>query len=186
MRYIILNETHKFTGIEEIKPHWALEKFGLVGDSIVAFSGPCNIKPEYFVDIVAAKRGKEIFSKNMLHIVVEHFDTDIEKAILKQMLLISIIQEKLENRITERTILRWGDDLFDENCKLTTSAVIKTLISTKIYVGINISSEGTPIKTRGLEDYGIDPFELIEAVINQYRVEIKQLTEKSCRIKAIY
>ena len=67
MHYLILNEKREFTALEEIKPHWALENFGLVGDSIVAFAGPCHIKPENFVDIIAGKRGKEIVERQRRH-----------------------------------------------------------------------------------------------------------------------
>ena len=54
-----------------------------------------------------------------------------------------------------------------------------------IHVGINISSENTPVKTGGLRDYGIDPGELAEAVMNQYMAEMKMLTVARSKVKGV-
>ena len=121
----------------------------------------------------------------MLHFIVEHFDTDLEKAILRQYLLISILEEKLNNRLKDRKILRWADDLYDEDYKLTVSAVTKNIVSTKIHLGINVVPSKIKVKTRGLSHYGIDPYELAEVIITQYRLENRRLKEKSWRMKPI-
>ncbi len=184
MQFTIRKEEIKLTG-EEMQPHWAYINFGIAGNSIVSFVGPCDIKPENIIDLEEYKEGARIYADKMLHFIIEHFDTDLEKAILRQYLLISILEEKLNNRLKDRKILRWGDDLYDEDSKLTISAVSKNVVSTKIHLGVNITSTKVDTKTRGLEYYKIDPYELAEVIITQYRLENRRLKEKSWRMKAV-
>ncbi len=187
MKYKIIREEIAMHGQEEMKAHWAYKKFDLVGDSIVAFVGPMKVQHENMIDIRywGGKKKGEIFSEKMLHFIVEHFDPDTEKAILKQYMLLTILEEKLENRLDKHIIIRWKDDLFDEDKKLTVSAVTNTLVSTKIHLGINVSEKNLPTKTRSLEYYNIDPFDLAEPVIDQYRVQHKEIKEKLFMISPV-
>jgi len=121
----------------------------------------------------------------MLHFVLEHFDLDLEKAILKQKLLVSILKDKLNHRLKGDILQRWGNDIFDGDAKLTISTVTRTRVSTKIHLGINISSKNTPVKTKGLEDYGLDPLDLAQVVMNQYRLDMRRVSERLVKTRSI-
>lgn len=184
MKSLFVSEKIKFTG-EQLFSHWAYTNFDLLGDSIVSFIGPCELEEKYLVGIDHYKRKTSIRSEKMLHFVVEHFDLDLEKAILKQKLMVSILKDKLNHRLKGDILQRWGDDIFDGDAKLTISTVTRTKVSTKIHLAINISSHNTPVKTKGLEDYGLDPVEIAQVVMNQYRLDIRRVSERLVKTRSI-
>ncbi|OGC79071.1 MAG: hypothetical protein A2145_06510 [candidate division Zixibacteria bacterium RBG_16_40_9] len=184
LNHLFIPDQIFFNG-EQLKEHWAAENYDVVGDSIVAFIGPCQVSPDFLFDIRHRKKKTPIKSELMLHFIAEHFDTDYEKAVLRQKLLIHILKDKLNHRLGGDTLQRWGDDLFDGDAKVTITAVVKTKVSTKIHVGVNISSKNTPVKTKGLQDYNLDAQEVSQVVMNQYRLDILKIAEKIVSTKAL-
>jgi len=167
---------------EVLKPHWALKRFKLVGDSIVAFRGGVKLSPEQYVDLLEAQRERPIPNVDLLHFVVEHFDDDLERAILKENILINIAQEKILHRAPKSGVMRWGDNLYDGKYRLTISCATKTLVSAKIHLGICIDSDEEN-GYHGISEFGIDPFELAEVVANQYRADMRRLKEKCWHLR---
>ncbi|UCE19973.1 MAG: DUF366 family protein [Gemmatimonadota bacterium] len=180
----LISDVITYTG-DQLRSHWAFEQYDVQGDSIVAFMGPCDVGTEKLVDLADRKELKKIYSQEMLHFLVEHFDRDLEKTLLRQKLLITIIMEKLNHRMKHSVIHRLGDDLFDGDKKLSVSIATLTPVSTMIHVGINISSKNTPVRTSGLKDYGIEPEEVAEVVMNQYMAEMKSLTLARSKVKGV-
>jgi len=184
MKSKFITKEIKYTGAQ-LSSLWAYTQFGLEGDSIVSFLGPCEVKLKQMVDLKDQRARETIFSRKMLHFIVEHFDTDLEKAVLRQWLLVNILKDKLNHRLEGDVVQRWGNDLFDGEHKLTISVATVTPVSTKIHLGINILSQGTPVKTRGLKDYGIDPQELAEVVMTQYLAEMKIMNLARCKVRGV-
>lgn len=184
MKSLYVKEKIKFTG-EQLEPHWTYKNFDILGDSILAFVGPCDLKEEYLVGVDHFKKKTQIKSEMMLHFLVEHFDQDLEKAILRQKLLMSILKDKLNHRLGGDVFQRWGNDIFEQDFKLTVSTVTRTPVSTKIHLGINISSKDVPVKAKGLSDYGIDPDDVAEVVMNQYRLDMRRIQERITRTRSI-
>ncbi|HEX9913013.1 MAG TPA: DUF366 family protein [candidate division Zixibacteria bacterium] len=184
MKSLFVSKEVKFTG-EQLCSHWAYTNFDLLGDSILSFIGPCELEEKYLVGIDHYKKKTRIRSEKMLHFVVEHFDLDLEKAILKQKLIVSILKDKLNHRLKGDILQKWGDDIFDGDAKLTISTVTRTKVSTKIHLAINISSHNTPVKTKGLEDYTLDPVEIAQVVMNQYRLDIRRVSERLVKTRSI-
>jgi hypothetical protein len=52
-------------------------------------------------------------------------------------------------------------------------------------LGINIESKDTPIKTKGLVDYGVDPQEIAQVVMNQYRLDMHRVDEIKAGIRSL-
>lgn len=173
-----------YTG-DQLHSHWAYENYDVQGESIVAFIGPCDVRCAKLVDLADRKDQEMIYSEEMLHFIVEHFDLDLEKTILRQKLLVVILMEKLNNRLNKMTVHRLGDDLFEEEKKLSVSIATLTPVSTMIHLGVNIRSEHTPVPTKGLNDYGMDPVELAEAVMNQYMAEMRLLKVARSKVKGV-
>ncbi|MDD4239045.1 MAG: DUF366 family protein, partial [Desulfotomaculaceae bacterium] len=71
-------ETITYNGTQ-LSSHWAFRSMGLLGDSIVSFQGPCRVMLAEMVDLEDVRKNAPIFSHNMLHFIVEHFDMDLEK-----------------------------------------------------------------------------------------------------------
>jgi len=170
---------------DQLRSHWAYEEHDVQGDSIVAFIGPCDVSLQKMVDLADRKEEKIIYSEKMLHFIVEHFDLDLEKTILKQKLLVTVLMEKLNNRLKQNVVHRLGDDLFEKSKKLSVSIATLTPVSTMVHLGINISSENTPVPTKGLAEYGVDPVELAEAVMNQYMVELRMVEVARSKVKGV-
>ena len=184
MKSLFIKEEILFTG-EQLLSYWSYIRYDLPGDSIIAFIGPCQVDEKYIVGIDHYRKKTQIKSERMLHFLVEHFDLELEKAILRQKLLVDIVKDKLNHRLKGDVLQRWGDDLYDTEYKLTVSATVRTPVSTKIHLGINISSQNTPVKTRGLNDYGIDAHDISQAVMDQYRMDMRLISEKLWKIRSI-
>ena len=183
VKTFLAKEEIKYDG-SQIESLWAYKIFNMQGDSIVAFKGPCDIPFANMVDLEDVKAKSEIFSHNMLHFIAEHFELDLERAILKQRLLSSIVKDELELRI-KKQLRRTGDDIFDGDAKLTISIATLTPVSSKIHFAINIDSEGTPVKTRGLQDYDINPDAFGSAVLTKYVEELELVQSAKCKVRGV-
>jgi uncharacterized protein len=154
----------------ELTSHFIYNRFGLRGDALVAFAGPCQVHIKDMVDLEDVHADAPIFSEFMLHFLLEHFQTPLEAMILRQRLLTAQIQTQLHDR-GQKQIIRSGDDLYDAKNKLSVSIATVSPVSGLIHFGINISSANTPVATRGLADYEIDWQEFALAVLESYAQE---------------
>ena len=185
MQYKILKEKRPLSG-DEMLPHWAYRNFGLLGDSIVAFIGEFKVPPERWIDLESIMHDRRLPDTDMLHFVVEHFDNNLREGMLRQYVLVSILEEKLLHRIPNdgHKLVRLGDDLFDGENRLSITAAGCTLVSVKLHMGIYLEA-GPARGVHGLGAYGVDPMELADVVISQYRTEMRRLSEKAWRMKPI-
>jgi hypothetical protein len=182
MKHRFVKDEIAYTG-EQLRSNYAYTTFGLVGDSIVAFCGLCDVKLKEMVDIEDLKAGRTIYSDAMLHFIIEHYDIDLEKAILRQLLIANIVKD-LVNEINGKAIVkRVNSDLYDGDAKLSISVATVTPISSLIHFGINITSTNTPVKTRGLKDYKIDPNEFANLVLDRYAKEQDKIFTARCKVK---
>jgi hypothetical protein len=182
MKYHLAEGEAVYTG-EQLASNFAYRQFGIVGDSIVAFCGPCDVKKESMVDIEDLRSGSVIYSERMLHFIVEHHDTDLERNVLRQIMLAAIVQDVLNEMLGRATVRRAHTDLYDGDAKISVSVATVSPISALIHFGINISSKNTPVKTRGLEDYKVDHLKLATTVMSQYVSEIEHIDHARCKVK---
>lgn len=167
----------------QLRSHWILENFGLRGNAVVSFIGSCNVKLERMVDLEDVMGGKPIFSEKMLHFIVENFDTDLEKMILYQRLLVSQIQQELAKG--NIFVVRKGNDLFSDHFKLNVSIAAASPVSTLIHTGINISSNNTPVPTKGLADFDLDPQVLARSVMKRFVEEMEGVRWARCKVRGV-
>jgi len=172
----------KYTGAQ-LASHWIFRNFDVLGDGIVAFIGPCDVLPEYMKDVQDLREEARIYSERMLHFIVEHFDPDLGRAVLRQRVLMALMAESLNRRIGEPRIRRIGSDLYDGESKLTVSIASASPVSALIQAGINISSRNTPVPTRGLEDYGIAPRDFGEEILAAYAEECDGAARAVCKAR---
>ncbi len=169
----------------QLRSHFAFENFGIQGDAIVSFIGPCDVDIKSMVDLEDVARKQPIFSNSMLHFIIEHFDDDLTRMILKQRLLMSLMQEELHDSIEELKVVRRGDDLYWNEFKLSVSIATKSLISTLVHAAININSEGTPLPTKGLSDFGLNPQAFARSVMNRYVAELTGVAWARAKVKPV-
>ena len=184
MAYKFLPELRTFSG-EEMLPHWALREFSLEGDSIVSFVGDFKVPQERWIDLNSIMHNNELPDTEMLHFVVEHFGCPLQEAVLRQYVLVAILQEKLLHRIkvNGHRLTRLGDDLFSGESRLSVTAAGSTLVSAKIHVGVFTETPGKGYF--GIDDFDVASEELAEVVMCQYCAEMRRLAEKAWRLKPI-
>ena len=182
LHVLFIDEEMTYTG-EQLQPHWAYRNHDLLGDSAVAFIGPCDVQPEYMKDLEDLKEKQRIYSERMLHFIVEHFDTDLSRTVLRQHILMAIMAEELNRQLGDARIRREGSDLYDGDHKVTVSIASVSPVSTLIHAGINISSRNTPVPTRGLEDFGIEAHSFAEAVLQAYAGDCEIAQTARCKVR---
>ena len=168
----------------ELASHFAYRMFDVAGDSAVAFVGGCWVETADLVDLADQKKRERIFSKLMLHFILESFEHDLGKGVFRQRLFASIVQNELLERGLQH-VRRRGDDLYAGDAKLSVSIATLTPVSTIIHFGINVISQGTPVKTLGLDDFSIEPRAFALAVLDAYRSECDSIDEARCKARGV-
>lgn len=167
----------------QIAPLWALKELGIQGDSVVFFTGAMSVKRDSLVDIkdfIEHNIEVPISSDNALHFIIEHFDNpSLRLCYHRQRILINIVKERLISKLSAHIKREISDLYLDEN-KLSVSVATASSGSSKIHLGLNISSTGAPegVKIIGLEELGIsDPVGLANNIAKDYIKEISAIND---------
>lgn len=184
MKTKFIEEEIKYIG-SQLAPHWIYKNFKIQGDSIVAFVGECEVKLTEMVDIEDVINNEPIYSKYMLSFISEQFGIGLTEGVFRQRLLICIIKELLEERGV--FVIRNGDDLMIDNKKLSVSIATKSVTSILIHTGLNILSEGAPVKASGLKsELGIsDIKEFALEVMKRYSEEIEDIVLAGTKVRGV-
>lgn len=176
-----------YTG-SELCPHWIYKNFNLQSDAIVGFCGECDVKITEMVDIEDILDNSPIYSKKMLHFIIEHFNMELTEGVVRQRLFINIIREKILEHMPEGSkIFRDGDDLFYKEKKLSVSIAAKSINSVLIHTGLNIISEGAAIDASGLSsDMGLQNiYELGKNIIESYAKECDNIILATTKVRGV-
>lgn len=184
MKTKLIEHEIKYEG-RQLSPHWIYKNFKIQGDAIVAFVGECEVKLTEMVDIEDVINNEPIYSKSMLSFISEQFNVGLVEGVFRQRLLICIIKEALEKRGYK--ITRSGDDLFFDDKKLTVSIATKSVNSVLIHTGININSEGAPVKAGGLaSELGLsDIKDFAKEIMDRYLQEIDDIILASTKVRGV-
>lgn len=186
MQERFIGKTITYDG-RQLSSHWAYRNFGLQGDSIVSFRGPCRVELTEMVDLADVLEHALIYSTDMLHFIVEHFDRDLERTIVRQRLLIATLKDVIVQK-TGAQLRRAGDDLFLGQRKLSVSIATLTPVSTMIHTGVNVSSKDTPVPACGLADLGLPDEEVEDVARDLCRVYVREYQEiklARCKVRGV-
>lgn len=180
----LIDKEIKYIG-SQLAPHWIYKNFKLQGDAIVAFIGECEVALTEMVDIEDVINNEPIYSKSMLSFITEQFNVNLVEGVFRQRLLICIIKELLEERGI--FVVRNGDDLMINGKKLSVSIATKSTTSILIHTGLNILSEGAPVKASGLtSELGIvDIKEFALEVMKRYAEELEDINLASTKVRGV-
>jgi len=187
MQSIFIKKEMAYKG-KELSPHWIYRNFNIIGDAIVSFLGECEVKLDDMVDISDVISNSPIYSRKMLHFIVESFNIELIEGILRQRLLVNIARDEicacLPNSVN---ISRHGDDLFYNDSKLSVSIATKSPTSVLIHLGINIDAEGAPVKACGLtSELKIENIEKIaDNIMKKYVAECEEIIRASCKVRGV-
>ena len=180
----LIDKEIKYIG-SQLAPHWIYKNFKLQGDAIVAFIGECEVALTEMVDIEDVINNEPIYSKSMLSFITEQFNVNLVEGVFRQRLLICIIKELLEERGI--FVVRNGDDLMIDGRKLSVSIATKSTTSILIHTGLNILSEGAPVKASGLtSELGItDIKEFALEIMKRYSEELEDINLASTKVRGV-
>ncbi len=183
IKTLLLKNQINYDGTQ-LQPHWIYRNFGVLGDAVVAFTGEVNVSLDKMVDLVDVRERDHIYSPLMLNFIIEHFSDSLEVAIYRQLMFMVAIKEELEQY--EIVVQRIGDDLYINRGKLSVSIATSSVISTLTHIGLNIETEGTPVKTAGLNELGIaDISAFAENIMLRYKRELERIKEARCKVRGI-
>ncbi|MEW5822341.1 MAG: DUF366 family protein [Cyanobacteriota bacterium] len=182
----IENTCINYTG-EQLRSHWIYEKFDILGDAIVAFTGKCDVSCDHMVDLEDVKNNDFIYSEKMLHFIIEHFQLSLEEIVLRQRLFICIIQDSLNEILRENIVVRNGNDLYYKEAKLSVSIATISPVSGLVHVGINIDSKNTPVKAAGLlSEMNVENIkDLAIQLVKRYTNEHQQIKKSIYKVKPV-
>jgi len=180
----LLAESFTYDG-SQLSPLWIFHRLGLTGDAVVAFRGPCSVGPDALVDQADVRAGASIFSEDMLHFLVEHFENDLERAVLRQRILVVLIGEELAARGAH--LSRSGDDLFYLGRKLSVSIATVTPVSVVIHTGVNIYPGAAPVPAAGLADLGLagEWDKIAQNIMSAYAREMEGVRLARCKVRGV-
>lgn len=184
MQHFLLEQAQSYTG-HALRSHWIYQQTGQSGDAIIAFHGLCDVRLSEMVDLADVQDNAPIYSENMLHFLIEHFQTSLDSMILRQRLFTSILQDLLRNAGCTQ-LRRSGDDLFDGEAKLSVSIATVSPVSGLIHLGLNISSHNTPVRTIGLADYGLDWKTIADQALKAYCDEMQQVQKALVKVRWVH
>jgi len=184
MKTKFIEDEIKYVG-SQLSPHWIYKNCSIQGDAIVAFQGECDVKLGEMVDIEDVINNEPIYSKYMLSFISEQFGIGLTEGVLRQRLLITIIKELLEEQGI--FVVRNGDDLMIDGKKLSVSIATKSTTSILIHTGLNIISEGAPVKASGLtSELGInDTRRFATEIMRRYAEEIDDILLATTKVRGV-
>ena len=169
-----------------LSPHFIYKNFNLMGDSLISFTGPCEVKLTEMVDLEDVVNNEPIYSEKMLHFIGEFFNVDLIRGVYMQRLLVTTIKEVLEADYNVK-VIRSGDDLFVNGKKLSVSIATKSHTSVLIHTALNIITDNTPIATSGLlSDLNITDIEaLSRKILQAYSDEVKDIYLATTKVRGV-
>jgi hypothetical protein len=170
MKFKFLDTTEKYDGAQLVSLRSYLQH-GLLGDSIVAWVGACDVTFEHMVDGEDLLEKAVIAGDKMLHFIIEKFDVSLFAAVCMQRLFASIVRDEL--LAAAPTMFREGDDLYVGDRKLSISIATQSPVSSLIHFAVNVVNDGTPVKTLCLRDLGVEPRAFAEKVMRRFCTEIE-------------
>jgi len=189
MKSLFIDKQFPYDGTQ-LRSLFAYLEFQILGDSIVAWQGPCDISFEHMVDGEDLNAKAEIRGAKMLHFIIEKFDMKLNGAVYMQRLLAAhafdLVREKLaaSNRLQDTTTLRReGDDIYFDDAKLSISIATVSPLSALVHFAVNVTNENTPVKTACLDDFKIDANLFAKDLLKRFSVEATSASEAAMKVK---
>ncbi len=172
MKSLWIAETIKYDGRQLRSLYNYLEK-GVLGDSVVAFRGPCDVVFEHMVDGEDLASRSAIRGDDMLHFLVERFETALITGVFMQRLLSSLAFEELIARLPSAAgWMRRGDDIYFQQRKLSISVATVSPVSALIHFAMNVQVKNVPVAAIGLDELAIEPEPFAHRLMAKFCEEI--------------
>ncbi|MGE3974595.1 MAG: DUF366 family protein [Bdellovibrionales bacterium] len=185
MKTLWIDQKNIYDG-SQLRSLYAYMEHSLLGDSAIAWRGPCQVT-DHMVDGEDKKANAEIRGGDMIHFIVELFDSQLFAAVGIQRLLASLVKDQivtLQPRLAEK-IYRDGDDIYLRGTtlkKFSISIATQSPVSSLIHFAINVSNDGTPVPTCSLQDFEIEPTVFAKSVLEQFAREMSSVRDATRKV----
>ena len=170
--------------VSQLRAHWLLDRFGLVGDALVAFRGPCNVMRDEVADLEDLD-GPGIAADDMVHFVWECFTTtDLLLAVHRQQLFAAQVREVVQQLSPSSVVSRTGDDLYVGQGKLSISIATVSPVSALIHFAVNAQLGGAPVTIACLDELGLEPSAFAQAVLERVATEQASIVSARAKVRA--
>lgn len=184
MKYKFLENKMTYDG-SQLRSLYTYLNHKILGDSFLAWIGPCQIPKDKIVDGEDLLAGEKIEGSMMLHFMIEFFPSNLLLGVTLQRLLASQVHDEIlsQTSLLPSQIRRDGDDVFIENKKLSISIATSSPVSTLIHFAMNLSNEGTPVETASFEDLNISAQSFADTLAPQFIEEFNQVFIATKKVK---
>lgn len=184
MKTLFLKDSFKYDGTQ-LRTLYAYLKHEVLGDSAVAWIGPCEIDFKHIVDGEDRLANSKICGDKMAHFILEVFHQSLFSGVILQRLMASIVVDVLRELSSQNDLIshlaRRGDDIFVEDRKHSISIATCSAQSVMIHFAVNVTNDKTPVKTVGLEDFNISAKVFVEEVLQRLSKEIIFIKKATCK-----
>ncbi len=167
----------------QLRAHWILARFGLVGDACVGFRGACRVATDEIADLEDLD-GPGIAADDMVHFVWEVFtSSDLVLAVHRQRLFAARAGEMLQ-QMSGKPLRRVGDDLYLAEGKLSISIATASPVSTLLHFAVNASPGGAPVPIATLAELAVDPERFGRAMLEGVAAEQESILQARAKVRA--
>jgi len=184
MRTLLSDQDIPYVGTN-LRSGWIEETFGLTGEAIVAWMGPCHVATAHLVDLEDVAAGAEIHAALMVHFLAEHPGDDLLAGVLRQRLLVALAEQVLRELAPDIVLRRSGDDLFSGARKLSVSIATRSPHAGLIHLGVNVDPTGAPVPAVGLAELQVDPAELARRLLAAYAEEMASVEHARHKVREV-
>jgi len=188
MQSLFIKEKNIYDGAQ-LKSLFAYLTYGVLGNSIVSWIGPCKVSFDHMVDGEDLLAQSPIEGAEMLHFIIEIFDRDLFSGVALQRLFAAMIrdylQEQAHHALGKHVLERDGDDIFWGEKKLNISIATKSPVSTMIHLAINCTNRGTPVETCSLEDLKLSPEIVAQDVMSLFQKEFESVLKATQKVRPV-
>ena len=183
MKSKFLEHTELYDGSQLVSLRSYL-KHHILGDSIVAWIGPCDVTLEHMVDGEDLLAHARICGGQMVHFIIETFDTSLLAAVGLQRLFASTVKDQLDEMSKNNLpLVRDGDDLYSGSRKLSISIATQSPVSSLIHFAVNVTNEGTPVETLSLQDLAVEPKAFAQACMASFCAEFQSIRNATRKVR---
>lgn len=188
MQSLFVQEKFTYDG-SQLRSLYAYLTYGVLGNSVVSWIGPCDISFDHMVDGEDLLAESPIAGAEMLHFIVEIFDRDLFSGVALQRLFAAMLRDYLQQQAQQTLgrdqLERDGDDIFWGHKKLNVSIATKSPVSTMIHLAINCTNRGTPVDTCSLEDLKLSPETVAQDVMVKLQREFEAITKATQKVRPV-
>lgn len=177
----LLQEVVDYNG-SQLCSLYAYRTARIVGDSVIAFRGACDVEDDSMVDLEDRLAGATIASSAMVHFLAEHFGEDLLRTVLRQRMFARLAADLLAERCG-RTVRVAGDDLFVGQRKASISVATVSPVSGLFHFAINLSTDRVPVPAIGLDELGVEWMSYATDLLDRYRDETTDISQAAAKVR---